>query len=337
MAISYKNNRKVHEKRDPLLIRNPWLGIILVMILYMIFGVIPPLVVALLVEGEFLISNPYILRVIEFVSLGVLLLVFIPFVFRLPKNNKKYSDYMRDIQASGTTLKSILVGLLTLLVVFILMYGSVYLSAVLSKFYLVTWQGQSIPQAPGVITDFSSLLDPNAFLNVYYALTPGIMEELAFRGIILILLLRKYKWKKAIVIDGVLFGLFHLFNLLGPTINYFAGYWTIDQYITIIRSVGFQVIYAASLGISWAYFAVKSRSLLPCIISHYVIDAFGGLVLTPNIGPPDFGVLWIYFICITLLGIGILPAILNMIITKSFYKDPPLNPWEFKTEVKIIH
>ena len=101
-------------------------------------------------------------------------------------------------------------------------------------------------------------------------------------------------------------------------------------YIATIRSVGFQVIYASALGIAYAYFCVKSRSIIPCILSHYLIDAFGGVFLTPNLGIESFGISWVYFICITVLGVGIVPAIVNIYITKGFYRDPPKNPWEIR-------
>ncbi|MHA1111875.1 MAG: lysostaphin resistance A-like protein [Promethearchaeota archaeon] len=322
--------------REPFLIRNPWFSIILVMLFYFLFQLVPYLIYSYIVDPTFIETNPYVQRIIEFVSLGLMLLLLIPFL-RIPKDNKTYSQYMKDIHLSTLTFKSMLVGLLTLIVLFILAYGSVFLSDIVMKWYLVNVKSQFIPLSPGVITDFSYLLDPDVVINVYYALTPGIMEELAFRGIILVLLMRKYSWKKAVIVDGVLFGLFHLLNLLSPTVSYIRGSMSLFYYIAVFRSVGFQVIYAASLGIFWAYFVVKTRSLLPAIISHYAIDAFGGLVLSPLVGHlyGDFGVTWFYFISITLLGIGVLPAILNVLITKGFYKNPPVNPWDIQAEVEF--
>ena len=317
--------------REPFLIRNPWFSIILVMVFYFLFQLIPQLIYALVVNVSFANAYPYVTRIIEFVSLGFLLLVFIPFL-RIPRNNRSFSQYMKDIQLSTITWKSLFVGFLCIILVFILLIGSVYLSAVLGKFYWLFIRGYNIPYDPGIVIDFGYLLDPNETLNVYYALTPGIMEELAFRGIILVLLMKKYSWKKAVIIDGILFGLYHLLNLLGPTINFVTGEWSLELYIAIIRSVGFQVIYAASLGMAYAYFFVKARSIVPVILSHYMIDAFGGIVFIPNIGLETFGVQWIYFVCITLLGIGILPAIVNIYITKGFYRDPPINPWEIRLE-----
>jgi len=90
-------------------------------------------------------------------------------------------------------------------------------------------------------------------------------------------------------------------------------------------------VYAASLGIAFAFLFVKSESLLACILVHWLIDAFGGLVLYSNI---FFS--WIYFICITLLGIGIVPAILNWYIIKAFYRGEPKNPWGLKTQITQI-
>jgi membrane protease YdiL (CAAX protease family) len=313
--------------REPFMIRNPWFSIILVMIFYFLFQLIPLLIYTFLVDESFTINHPYVPRIIEFASLGFLLLAFVPFL-RIPKDNRSYGQYLKDIQLSKVTIKALFVGLIASVVVFALTYGSVFLSAVLSKLYYES-QGYFVSQSPGVITDFSYLLDPNERMNAYYALTPGIMEELAFRGIILVLLLKKYRWKKAVIVDGVLFGCYHLLNILGPTIDYISGVNAGDLYlyIALLRSVGFQVVYATSLGIAWAFLFVKSRSLIPSILGHWLIDGFGGLFLYPNIGLETFSSSWIYFICITLLGIGILPAILDILIVKGFYKGPTTNPW----------
>ncbi len=315
--------------REPFLMRNPWFSIIMVMVFYFLFQLVPQLVYLYLVNTSFTIEHPYVPRIIEFAFLGILLLLFLPFL-RIPKDNRSYAQYMKDIQLSTVTIKGILVGLLTTMVLFILAYGSVYLSAVLSKLYYVEIKGYIILESPGVVTDPSYLFDPNARLNVYYALTPGIMEELAFRGVILVLLLKKYPWKKTVIVDGILFGCFHLLNLLGPTIDYISGpnAGDIYLYIAFIRSVGFQIIYATCLGIAWAFMFIKTKSLIPSILAHWLIDAFGGLVLYPNIGLETFGSSWIWFICITILGIGILPAIVDMLIIKGFYPGPTINPWQ---------
>ncbi|MBN2154837.1 MAG: CPBP family intramembrane metalloprotease [Candidatus Lokiarchaeota archaeon] len=310
---------KDFEMYEPVLIRNPWLGVILVMVFYFLFQLIPQVILGLVVQPIFFVLYPYVPRIIEFISLGILLLVLIPFVFRIPNNNQSYVEYMKDIKVSTTNVKAIFVGLITIAVVFVLGYGAVYLSAVLSKIYLVEWRGYSelIPIEPKVNWDPTYLLDPYASMNIYYALTPGIMEELAFRGIILSLLLKKYKTKTAVVIDGVLFGLYHLLNLLFPTIYYLSGVegWTRTLYFATVQSVAFQVVYATSLGIAWALLFVKSNSIISCILGHYLIDALGNLVLIPTIAYS-----WIYFISITILGIGILPAIIDILIINVFYR-----------------
>jgi len=319
--------------REPFLMRNPWFSIVMVMVFYFLFQLIPQLVYLFLVSPTFAAMNPYVMRIIEFVSLGVLLLLFIP-ILRIPKDNKSYYQYTKDIQLSTVTFKALLVGLITIIVIFILAYGSVYLSAVFSKLYLVEIKGYVVTDTPGVLIDTDYLFDQYALLNVYYAFTPGIMEELAFRGVILVLLLKKYPWKKAVIVDGILFGCFHLINLIGPTFDYFGGIneGNLPLFLANVLSVGFQVVYASCLGILWAFMFVKTKSLIPCILGHWLIDAFGGLVLYPNIAQP-----WVYFTCITLLGIGILPAIIDIFIIKGFYKGPTINPWEDWSKREIYH
>jgi membrane protease YdiL (CAAX protease family) len=317
--------------REPFLMRNPWFSVFMVLIFYFLFQNIPIIVYYLFVSPSFVGANPYINRIIEFISLGILLLLFIP-LFRIPKDNHTLKQYYKDVQLTNFNGKAILVGFLLAFVVFVLGYLSTYLSAVLSKLFLVGVQGQYISDTPRVIWDPSYLFDPNVQgLNVYYALTPGIMEELTFRGIILGLLMKKYQWKKAVIIDGIVFGLFHLINLISPIIGYFRGTNAGDlQYLlNSVLSTSFQVIYAGSMGIVWALIFVKSKSILPCILGHWLIDAFGGLFLSPNIG-----VLWIYLICTTLFGVGILPAILDIKFINIIYKTPP---WNEKLKENIVH
>jgi membrane protease YdiL (CAAX protease family) len=147
------------------------------------------------------------------------------------------------------------------------------------------------------------LIGGSWFLFIFM-LIPGIWEEVSFRGVILNLQSKRYKKTTVILLNGVLFGLFHFTNALGGN----------------FMMVVFQVIYASCLGISFAYMFFKTRSLLPCIITHYLVDSLGQIFFTNT--------LLLFPINITLnlalfliLGIGVLPLILNVIMVKLIVND----------------
>jgi membrane protease YdiL (CAAX protease family) len=111
--------------------------------------------------------------------------------------------------------------------------------------------------------NFSLLISPDyenglGWFIFIFALIPGIWEEIAFRGIIFSFLLSKYSVKKAVIVDGVLFSIFHIFN-----------YLILQQDLV---SVLFQSIAAIFVGISLCYVVIKTNSLLPVILIHYSID-----------------------------------------------------------------
>ena len=134
--------------------------------------------------------------------------------------------------------------------------------------------------------NFSLLVDPDyenglGWFIFIFALIPGIWEEIAFRGIIFSFLLSKYSVRKALIVDGLLFSLFHVFNflILGQD----------------LLSVLLQSFAAMFVGVTLAYLVVKTDSLLPAIIIHYSIDVtlfISGLIfnLTDNTSSSIFAI-----------------------------------------------
>jgi membrane protease YdiL (CAAX protease family) len=117
--------------------------------------------------------------------------------------------------------------------------------------------------------DFNQILPPTTWV-LLHSLRPGIWEEVAWRGVILTLLLKKHSERRAIVINAVLFALGHLTNLLvgQPPIA------MLGQLIFVFTGTLF-------LGLLF----VKTKSLIPGIITHYAGDAFGPLFLYTLIQP----------------------------------------------------
>ena len=84
----------------------------------------------------------------------------------------------------------------------------------------------------------------------------GYVEEILFRGL-LFKAIEKNSIKQAIIITSVTFGAGHIVNLL-------TGHATLDTFL--------QVISAITIGFAFVMVFFKSRSLIPCIITHSLIN-----------------------------------------------------------------
>jgi membrane protease YdiL (CAAX protease family) len=110
-------------------------------------------------------------------------------------------------------------------------------------------------------------------------LTHGIWEEVFFRGIILVLFMRVFPKRKAVFFATFLFAVVHLNRL------------TLANVVDVI-SIFF-------MGLLFTYLVLKTGSLLPAIVFHYIHDIF--VLLVQNTPGADetlasallFGFLWI--------------------------------------------
>lgn len=84
----------------------------------------------------------------------------------------------------------------------------------------------------------------------------GYIEEIVFRGL-LFKAIEKKNVKRAIIISAVTFGAGHIINLL-------TGQATVD---TIL-----QIVYAIAIGLAFVMVFYISKSLIPCIVTHSLID-----------------------------------------------------------------
>lgn len=100
-------------------------------------------------------------------------------------------------------------------------------------------------------------------LYVVSMLCVGFIEEIIFRGF-LFKALCKENVKRAIVISSLTFGIGHIVNLLNGA---------------EVLSTSLQICYAVAIGFCFTILFYKSKSLIPCIITHSVINslsAFAG-------------------------------------------------------------
>ncbi len=142
--------------------------------------------------------------------------------------------------------------------------------------------------------------DPDVIGWGYFllALVPGIWEELAFRGLILWKCRQVFSTKTSVLVSALFFGLFHFSNLISQAPG------------EAIPGV----VMAFFFGIGWGYLTVRSRSVVPAILSHYLIDSLGQVFFAVEISNPML--LTGYLLSLTLLF-----PVFNVILAKTIFKE----------------
>ena len=95
------------------------------------------------------------------------------------------------------------------------------------------------------------------FFHILTMINVGFIEEIIFRGF-LFKMMAKDNIKSAIIISSVTFGIGHVINLLNGT-----------ELITTLM----QICYAISIGYLFVIIFYKSKSLIPCIITHSLVNS----------------------------------------------------------------
>jgi len=220
-------------------------------------------------------------------------LLVVPRSLDLPEGKQSLKEYVKTIglKFDNKIVRNILLGIGCSIIFFI----STYITANLFGNY--TFDLDVIFGTPKIITQNVVFLGWFLFIIM---LIPGIWEEVAFRGVITKLNLRRYSQRTTWIIVSVLFGLFHFVNLL------------VGRYLVLTI---LQVIYAALLGFLFGYMFIKTKSIIPSIIAHYLIDSVGQLFL------------FVYFenmgqlILFAVIGVGIIPTVFGMLLIKLVVKE----------------
>ncbi|MHA1489225.1 MAG: lysostaphin resistance A-like protein [Promethearchaeota archaeon] len=280
---------KIREKiRD-----NLYLGIVILLILYAILLVSPSLIIFLLLPGISIIDFFFLNTILSFVFQAILWFLIVPFGLHLPNGKESFRGYNKTIHLSTIQplRRNILLGLIC---------AGTYC---LCKFCGALLFGTFVFDLNVLFTSPDADNGVLGWLIFLITVNPGIWEEITFRGVILTLLLKKISQKKAIILDGIIFGLLHLINL----ISLIRG--NSDQALLFILITLIQVVYTSFGGIFFAYMCTKTESLLPCIITHYLLDSitmlFNAVIIDPALDA-------IY----TIIFIGLAPMIINIFIIK---------------------
>ena len=145
----------------------------------------------------------------------------------------------------------------------------------------------------GLKLSYSGLSQVLAVLSM---LLIGYIEEVLFRGFLFKGMLPKDGMAKSIIIVAITFGLGHIINL-------FTGQ-------TDLQTIA-QVFFAIAWGFIFTIIFYKSKSLLPCIFSHGLIDAFSKFGIENSIFQ------WVYIIATIFVAVIYCPYLLKLSMEKS--------------------
>jgi membrane protease YdiL (CAAX protease family) len=182
------------------------------------------------------------------------LFVITPFILNLPNGKTPFRQYLSDIRLNNfhPFFKLLFLSLSCyLILVFCQASGPVVFR--LSQGHQLTWSFILS------VFDIRGDLPPDS-ASLWVSL-PSAFEEIAFRGVVLTLFLRRYSGIKAIVFSSLAFGLIHFTNLLNGS-----------EAIWVTGQVGWAFI----LGLGYGYLTLKTNSLFPAMLLHYLSNVFVG-------------------------------------------------------------
>lgn len=288
MTGTTTNNENKGAKR---LYQQPWAAL----------GTLLLTLIILLILSSFLFTNvlhmekgsPMTNFLIAFTAYFLIVFIIIPFSYHLPYGKTSYSRYLYSIGFSRVKPLAplIFLGLSCYLILFIS-----------QAFGPLLFRISSGEPVDGVfllqIFDLRRSLPPLS--NSLLENLPSILEEVFFRGIILSIFLARFGWKTAIYISALTFGLIHMMNFASD-----------KDLIWVIA----QVVWTMILGTFYGYVFVKTRSLLPVILVHYLGKVFVGSITSYLSMNATIDAQAIYGVIFTF---GLIPTML-MILWARFY------------------
>lgn len=213
----------------------------------------------------------------------VAIFVIIYFLFyRKPRNLAEYTQEL-GLAKGHSWGKTISCGLSSILIYFAVAIGLSMGLGILAENPFVFYQTPDNGKA--------------GWLLLIAAINPGFFEEIGFRGILFSNLEKKYKGWVVVILSAIFFGLFHFGSL------------TIGEDPNIVM---FLVIMATTFGLAWGYMRLKTKSIIPSIIVHYLIDALSEGLLSPNTtDQAKFGIF--------MIGLIVLYPLLSILSTKLIF------------------
>jgi len=234
------------------LAEHPWLSLLIVILAeaigQVLFGI---LVVGLFKRPRDAPMTQFIVALLAHISV---LFVLVPFVLRLPGGTRSFSAYVDAIRLSRVRpfLQLLLLGLSCSLILALCQVSGTLVYR-LREGKAITW-----PFVRSIL-DLSSQLPPKSWSLLFSF--PSVFEEVAFRGVILSLLLTRYPKPTSVVVAALAFGASHVLNLAtGRELAWVLG----------------QTVWATILGLFHGVVVLKSNSLWPAMWVHYLGNLFVG-------------------------------------------------------------
>lgn len=282
-----QNENMQMEKRKFRLYEHPWLSLLAV-IVTSVFSIFLSGTVIFGVIG--LPDDSPTVQFAQGMSYHILaVFILAPFVLRLPKGKRTFRQYLDDIGLRKTQPFVRLV-LLALSCYIILALSQAAASFVYRLFEGLPVNGSFVRQVFDLSGDIPSLL-----LSF-----PSAFEEVAFRGILLTVFLSKYSERQSIIFSSIGFGLMHLLNLTNGT--------------ELVWVMG-QVVWAFIIGLFYGYVFVRTRSLLPPMIVHYLGNVFISSLLSYIQTRASVEVQVVFGV---IFSLGVVPVTLMILWTKFF-------------------
>jgi len=176
----------------------------------------------------------------------------VPYLLRLPNGSRSVRGYLDDIRLTRVTpFLPLLLLTVSCDLILILCQGAGSIVYRLSEGKPVTLD------FVGQVFNLLAVLPPQSVL--LFAQMFSSLEEVLFRGVLLTMLLRVYVPRKAIVFSAAAFGLVHLLGVFAGTAPVIA--------------LG-QVVWAFLFGLFYGYIFLKSGSLLPSMVIHWLSNVF---------------------------------------------------------------
>ena len=245
-----RNNNIQKEKRKFRFCEHPWLSLLAVILTTVLLSILTGIVVSVLTRLPYDSPTALFATALSYHILTVFL--FAPFVLRLPKGKRTFRQYLDDIRLSRIQ------PFIRLVLLALSCYVILALSQVAASFVYRLFEGQPMNWSfVQQVFDLSRDLPPGSpslLLSI-----PSLFEEVAFRGIVLTVFLSKYSERKSIIFSSVGFGLIHLFGMAFGS----------DPVWALL-----QAVWAFTIGLFYGYVFVRTRSLLPPMIVHYLGNVF---------------------------------------------------------------
>lgn len=283
-------------------IDHPWISLLV----FLVFLVLSIFISGTIILG--LLGLPQDAPFVQFTQslLGhiLMLFVFVPFVLRLPKGKTTYKEYLDDIRLTKIQ------PLFRLIFIAVSCYLILMICQALGPFVYRFFEGKAITaKFSRSVFNITNDLPPRSW-GLATSL-PSMFEEVAFRGVLLTFFLVRYSKRKSIMFSSFGFGIIHALNI-------FSGQdpvWVVAQ-----------VIWTFIMGLFYGYLFIKTGSLLPVMLCHYLGNLFVGSLNGYILETTSVTTQALYGITFTF---GLIPVILMVLWIRFFSVK-----WPFEGEFK---